>query len=162
MKNLKNKVALLVLIIGSVLIYIFYRGIYPKNNDSLIKPAKITPNTSEQKGDEPRVVETKPVNLDGNIVAPNQTIELTFNMPLENVPEFKHKFDPELEHKTELSADRKTVKITPVKGFVPGTYYSLTILRDTKFNIYPGKAETKKVTQQEMMFKFKTVDYKGV
>ncbi len=105
--------------------------------------------------DPPKIVSTKPDPLENSIVSANQTIEITFNRPLENVGEFKSKIEPKVDYKVELSGDRKTAKIMPVKPFDLGSTYTLFIGTETKFD---GVGRW----GQEKIFHFKTITYRGV
>ncbi len=68
---------------------------------------------------------------------------------------FKSRLDPKIDYKVELSSDRKTAKIKPVKGFLLGTTYTLFIGTETKFDGVGRWGE-------EKIFHFKTITYRGV
>lgn len=151
--SLIQKIMILVAAVGAALILLFQRGIYSQG------PLP-TPVQSEQKpvvvSDEPQVVSTNPNPLDEAIIFPSQTVELTFNFPLENVGEFKHKLEPTVEYEIKLSDDRKTVKISPKKSFQLGTTYTLSIqANETKF-------DGKKRLPGDITYHFKTIEYKGI
>lgn len=105
--------------------------------------------------DPPQIVSTKPEPLDNTIIAATDTIEITFNRSLENVGEFKVRIEPEVEYKVELSNERKTAKIIPVKAYSLGTTYTLFIGTETKFD---GVGRW----GQEKIFHFRTIKYTGV
>lgn len=151
--TLKQKIMVMVAIVGAALIFIFKEGLYSKpvtqNTDSKIEERNQSQDT------EPRVVSTNPENLDGLTILADQTIEITFNLPLENKGEFKYRIDPEAEVEIKLSDDRKTAKIIPLKSFSLGTSFTLTIKPDTKF-------DGKKQLNRDIIYHFKTVSYKGV
>lgn len=124
----------------------------------------ITPNppttkevqkTAQSTDGKPQVVSTKPDPLNDSIVPASQIIEITFNRPLENVGEFKVKIEPKTDFKVELSSDRKTAKITPVKPFELGTTYNMSIGTETKFDGVGRWGE-------EKVFQFRTIRYRGV
>ena len=105
--------------------------------------------------DPPKITSTKPDPLENSIVSANQTIEITFNRPLENVGEFKSKIEPKVDYKVELSGDRKTAKIIPTKPFDLGLTYTFFIGTESKFD---GVGRW----GQEKIFHFKTITYRGV
>jgi len=87
---------------------------------------------------------------------PTQTLEFTFNYPVENKGEFKHKFEPEFkDYEVKLSEDRKTVRVIPIKPFTLGTTYTFAILPESKF-------DGKKVLKESFTYHFKTIEYRGV
>lgn len=103
----------------------------------------------------PKIVGTKPDPLEEGIVAAGDTLEITFNRPLENAGEFKSRIDPEIKYKVELSGDRRTAKIVPDKPFDLGTTYTLFIGTETKFDGVGRWGE-------EKVFHFRTISYRGV
>ncbi|MBU1000555.1 hypothetical protein KKE78_04130, partial [Patescibacteria group bacterium] len=105
--------------------------------------------------DKPTIVTTKPDPLEETIISTVDVIEITFNRPLENVGEFKSRLEPDLEYKVELSSDRKTAKIKPVKSFLLGATYTLFIGPETKFDGVGRWGE-------EKIFHFRTITYRGV
>lgn len=151
--SLKQKIMILVTLIGAVLILIFQRGIY--GQDYKVFPQPTTHPTENTDNNEPKIVATQPPTLDEAIIAPTQTIEITFNLPLENVGEFKYRIDPQPDLKVSLSDDRQTAKIAPTTPFKLGTTFTLFILPDTKF-------DGKKNLGREIIYHFKTIEYKGV
>ena len=82
-------------------------------------------------------------------------IEISFNKPLQNVPEFKVRIEPKVDFKVELSSERKTAKITFIKPLDLGAAYTLTINPDTKFDEVGDWGQTKD-------FHFRTVRYRGI
>lgn len=146
MRRLSNKTILAIILIGIGVIYVFYHGIYQKS--TLNNTKGVTQETAE-----PSVATTNPV--DRATILPTQTIEITFNQPLENVGEFKNNIDPKVEYTVELSSDRKTAKITPKGSFALGTTYTLTIKPDTKFDGH-------KLFNKDYTLQFKTIDYRGI
>lgn len=113
--------------------------------------------------DKPQITSTNPSPLEeGTTISPSQIIELTFNLPLENIGELKHELQPKADYKIELSQDRKTVKLIPQPIFTVGTTYTLTIKPDSKFNESPGNESTKKILQNDITLRFKTPEYRGI
>lgn len=129
----------------------------------LVKSISKTPNNSTtptqkrqvSENDSPQIVSTKPENLDQTIISASDIIEITFNKSLQNVPEFKIRIDPKVDIKVELSQDRKTAKIIPIKPYELGSSYTLYINPDTKFDGMGNWGETK-------TFHFRTIKYTGV
>lgn len=152
--TLKQKIMVVVALIGAALIFIFPRGIDNKPPQSTEQP-RIQEQTQVNQNEEPGVVSTNPENLDGTTILANQTIEITFNLPLENRGEFKNRIDPEAEYEIKLSDDRKTAKIIPLKPYKLGTGFTLFIKPDTKF-------DGKKQLEREIIYHFRTINYKGV
>ena len=153
--TLKQKILVIIATVGVILIAIFKGGFYKTTSTIDIN----TPQTNSQSagidlGDSIKIVSTNPTSLDNSIILPNQTIEITFNIPLENVGEFKNKIEPKSNYKVELSNDRKTAKIIPQTPFNLGTTYTLFILPDTKF-------DGKKRLQRDFLFHFSTINYNG-
>lgn len=151
----KQKVIAIAAIVGIILIVIFLRGTSGKPKSSTLSPTKTSPTIQVSQNDKPQIISTKPNPLEENIISAADTIEITFNRPLENVGEFKSRLEPNLEYKVELSGDRKTAKIKPVKGFLLGTTYTLFIGPETKFDGVGRWGE-------EKIFHFKTITYRGV
>lgn len=157
MNYLKQKFIWIILVVGIlILILIFQKDLYSK-----LKSADNTPQTVESvkqelpKDAEPQIISTKPDPLENAIISATEEVEITFNRPLENVGEFKVRIDPKIDYKVELSANRKTARIVPVKPYQLGTTYTLFIGPDTKFDGVGswGKDKT---------FHFRTITYRGV
>ena len=105
--------------------------------------------------DSPQIISTKPDPLDNAIVSATETIEITFNRPLQNIGEFKNRIEPKIEYKVELSGDRKTAKIIFEKPLDLGTSYTLSIGPDTKFDGMGDWGQNKD-------YHFRTITYKGI
>lgn len=150
--TLKQKIMIVIAFMGTLLILIFQHGFYGQTFPILNSSSN---QQVENQPVEPEVTSTNPQNLDGATVLPNQTLEITFNLSLENAAEVKNKVEPQVDYKIELSEDRKTVKIIPNKPFNLGAGYTLSILSDTKF-------EGKKTLGKDLLFHFSTISYKGV
>lgn len=153
-KILRQRIISAVLLIGAGLIAIFTFGLYKPSSPTL--PSE--PSAQNTVSDNIELVSTNPEGLIKKqevIILPNQSIEFTFNQPLENVPETKIAIEPTFEVKVELSKDRKTARLTPSKPFALGQGYTLFIKGDTKF-------EGKKQLGRDLDFHFSTISYKGV
>lgn len=145
-----------VAIVGALLILLFQRGIYSKTTvESAVDKTPTTNQSAVQQTDRPVVVSTVPSPLEEAIIVPTQVIEITFNLPLENVGEFKNRIEPKSDYTVKLSDDRKTAKIIPTPLFNLGTTFTLFILTDSKFD--GGKR-----LDRELIYHFKTLEYKGV
>ncbi len=105
--------------------------------------------------DKPTIISTKPNPLDESIITATEIVEITFNRSLENVGEFKLRIEPQIDHKVELSGDRKTARIIPEKPYQLGTTYTLFIGTETKFDGVGRWGE-------EKVFHFRTIPYRGV
>lgn len=169
----KQRLIVIIIALGLALIAIFTRGLYSptpptlpwldqNTADQLTTPPtvavikEVETKDSQGRTEKVQVVATKPNPLEEAVVVPTQVVEITFSQPLENVGEFKHRLDPKPEeYKIELSNDRKTAKIIPIKPFTLGTRYTLFITTDTKF-------DGRKVTQQDLIFHFSVIPYQGV
>lgn len=150
--RLKQKIIAAVIALGLILIAIFNKGLAPKNESPINTPKK----TGQQvQTDTPELISTNPSPLDGTTILPTQIIEFQFNLPLENDAETKITLDPKVEYKIELSNDKKTAKIIPLKPFTLGQGYTLSIKGDTKF-------QGKKTLGRDYGFGFRTIEYKGV
>lgn len=113
------------------------------------------PKVSVSEDKSPKIISTKPDPLEEAIIGANEAVEITFNRSLENIGEFKVKIEPKVELKVELSQDRKTAKIIPLKPYELGATYTLFIGPDSKFDGVGAWG-------QERVFHFKTIRYRGV
>lgn len=147
--NKKIAIVLAVIVLGVLLTFGWSK--LSTNSAPASKPQ--SPQVSEK--DKPQIVSTKPDPLEGSIISASDVIEITFNRSLENVGEFKVRIDPKAEIKLELSGDRKTGKIIPVKPYELGSGYTIFIKPDTKFD---GAGEWR----EEKIFHFRTIRYRGV
>lgn len=157
MLSLKQKIIGIIAIIGTILILIFQRG-FSSNPTATLEPVRINLDPQPQKQiqiDTPELVSTNPSPLDGAILWGLQPIEITFNMPLENIPELKYKLEPQIDIKVELSSDKKTVRFIPTKTLPLGVGFTLFISGDAKF-------DGKKTLGKDYTFRFKTIEYKGI
>ena len=168
--NSKNKLVLMVTTVGLILIYIFGQGFGSESLNSLgltnrsSKSGSSSASTDNNSQKKPEVISSSPLfGEDPIVILPSQVIEITFNVPFENTGEVKYRLDPPISDlKVELSSDRMTVKFTPLTPLKLGTTYTLSILPDSKFNINPGKQETKIVLDHNFDFHFKTLEYRGI
>lgn len=146
---MRNRILIgLILISGALFLYLFTKPTSVKTEE---------PKSSAQpsQAEKPTIVSTKPNPLDNIIIPADQIIEISFNRPLQNAPEFRIKFEPKIEFKVELSSDRKTAKIIPIKPYELGASYTLSIGPETKFDGVGNWGEDKN-------FRFRTVKYRGI
>lgn len=141
-----------VAIIGLLLILIFKNGFGTPFKATGQAPSVVSNSAQAEYAE---VVSTKPQLKDSPVILPNQIIEITFNLPLENIGEFKHRIDDFKDYKAELSNDKKTVLIIPVKPFELGKSYTIFISKESKFD---GKKRLRDSTH----FTFHTIEYRGV
>lgn len=151
--TLKQKILLFILIAGSVLIWIFQRGLYAEPTKKETTPTP-TAQVQEASG-KPEVVSTKPTDLENSYILPTQVIEITFNMPFENIGEAKNRVEPKADYKAELSVDRKTLILKPARTWDLGKSYTLIIQPDSKF-------DGRKLLNRDVNFHFRTINYNGV
>ncbi len=151
MNILRNKIILIIIIVAAIAIFLFLKGISLKPQPQ--KPTEQKPTQTQNES--PKIVSTKPDPLENTIISATEVVEITFNRPLENVGEFKLKMDPKIDYKIELSSDRRTAKIIPVKPYQLGTAYIIYIGGETKFD---GVGQW----GQEKIFHYRTIKYTGV
>lgn len=148
---MNSKKIIIIIVIASVFfIFVFYKLLAGNINKNSV---------SESKKDEAMqtgvvVTGTNPDPLENIIITENQIIKISFSDPLENIGEIKYKIDPKVELKVELSADRKTATLTPVKKFDLGNTYTLFITPDSKFD--GGKR-----LSSDKVYHFRTVAFRG-
>lgn len=155
MIKLKQAIIIFIVVLAIILSFILWKGSLDKPKGQAISAKQSSQSSPITQNDSPQIVSTKPDPLEDNIVGATDTIEITFNRPLENVGEFKSNIEPKVGYKVTLSSDRKTAKITAVKGFLLGTTYTLFIGTETKFDGIGRWGE-------EKIFHFKTITYRGV
>lgn len=144
--------ALILVVLASVWIKNFLQTESSSKNNPVIEQPVQTPKNENSS---PSIISTKPNPLEEAIISAYEIIEITFNTPLENEPEFRRRFDPQVEHKVELSADKKVVRFIPQKPYELGTTYTLFISGETKF-------EGGKRLDGEKIYHFSTIKYRGV
>jgi hypothetical protein len=145
----KAKIITAIVVIGAILIAIFQFGLGGPGAERGVDTIQT---------ESPVVVATNPAAMKEKktvVVLPTQSIEITFNQPLENVPETRITIEPKADYKVELSSDKKTIKIIPVTPYSLGQGYSLFIKADTKF-------DGKKTLGSDVDFHFATISYNGV
>lgn len=152
MHSYKKIIITAIALIGLALLAIFYKGLY---SPAPITKLNLQTTQVDIQPEKPLVLTTNPSPLEDATILPTQIIELTFNYSLIAPSELKHKIDPPADIKIELSADRKTVKIVPVKPYHLGSGYTLFILPDTKF-------EGGRLLKDEKIFHFKIIRYRGI
>ena len=116
-----------------------------------------TPQTTQ--AEKLEIVSTNPSPLEGSTILPTQYIEVTFNKPL-FVSEFKHRFDPEIDHEVKVINGRdyafgSSFRIIFKKPLELGSGYTLFILSNTK-------TEENLELKQDFDFHFSTISYRGV
>lgn len=150
---MKKQIILGVAILVIMVIVIYKVGLLKKEN--LMYQPEIN---SEQKSDDLKIISTNPEPLDGAVILPTQNLEIKFNK-LVSVSEFKHMFDPELEHEVQADYDKisntTTVKIIFKKPLDLGSGYTLFVLSDTN-------SEDNSRLGNEYVYHFSTIKYKGV
>ena len=157
MQNFKKKtlIILVTAIIGLLIWWSKETAQSPTSGVGSDSPEVNTPEVDKITNEKPRIVSTKPDPLEEAIVPATDTVEITFNRPLENVGEFKVRIEPKIDFKAELSGDRKTAKIIPLKPLELGSGYTLFIGTETKFDGVGRWGE-------EKIFHFRTIRYRGI
>lgn len=118
------------------------------------------PEVEPQAGtsDQLLIVSTDPDPLEGAVILPTQNIEFKFNKHI-SVSEFKHRFDPEIEHELDAEYDNKanttTFKIKFIKPLDLGSGYTIFVLSNTN-------SVDKKELGKEYTYHFSTIKYRGV
>ncbi len=154
--SLKQKIMIVVGIVGAILIAIFQHGLYSKpapvslNSNTLQNSPTTLPKTNL-----PQIISTNPSPLEEAIIWAMQPVEITFNTPLENIPEFKYRFEPEVKMEVKLSNNNQTVTFTPKEPLKLGSVFTLFISPESKF-------QGKKTLGKEYIYHFRTIEYKGV
>lgn len=151
--SFKQKLITGIVVIGLILIAVFQKG--SDNKKSEVGNQSSDKKQETQVSDEPRLVSTNPSPLNNATILPTQTVEFTFNQPLENRGELKFEIKPTAQVDIQLSNDKKTAKIIPTKPYLLGQTYTINIKTDTKF-------DNKKRLPDGLNFTFKTIDYRGV
>ena len=106
-----------------------------------------------------QIVSTNPNPLDEATILPTQAIEITFNKPIFR-SEFKHKFDPEVDHDVEVVNEEnqeygKLFRIVFKKPLEFGSGYTLFIEQNTH-------SEDKQTLEKNYQYHFKTIKYSGI
>lgn len=148
-----------IIIFITIIIVILTIGLAWKNKPQPKEPKaeqpKPKPAVQIKESDPPQIISTKPDPLNEIIIPASEPIEITFNRPLQNVPEFKIRIEPKPDYKVELSPDRKTARIIFNKPLDLGGSYTLYIQSDTKFD---GVGEWR----EDKTYRFRTIKYTGV
>lgn len=151
-----KKIIILAFIFVSLLGFGLY--IFKVKDTDITKKQQSSLSLSPPKGNlVPYVISTFPSSLEGALILPTQTIQITFSDPVVNTDELKHKMDPEDgKYKLKLSDDRKTLFIIPSPTFDLGRGYTFFILsNETKFD------QSKKL-DGDIIYHFRTISYNGV
>lgn len=146
---------ILTILLGASLIFFYNKGLQKETARLKNTVANTSPIISSAENPQPKIISTKPDPLEEAVVSATEVIEITFSKPLENTGEFKHKIEPKVDYKLELSQDRKSVKIIPQKPYELGTTYTLFISPESKFD---GGSRL----DGEKIFHFRTIRYRGV
>lgn len=156
---MRNKKLFSVIIAGSIILIVLSG--YKLFKSKTTPPFKNTADEPRQEnhtekidGKKVSILSTNPDPLNETIIQSDQTIEITFSNPIENTGEFKHRIEPKPDYKLELTQERKTIKIIPVKPFELGITFTLFISPETKFD---GGARL----SEEKNYHFKTVKFIG-
>ncbi len=149
MKNSKLILVIILLILLTAGIIYFIKTQGTKSQPAVSQDSPSTQTESAQ------ILSTKPDPLENSIIAASDPVEITFNKPLQNIGELKIRIEPKVEFKIELSSDRKTGKIIPLKPLELGITYTLFIGPETKFDGMGNWG-------MEKIYHFKTVKYTGV
>lgn len=144
-------ITLIVVIAGFIFVGLKFIKSKPNNAPQDHAASQTTPDLSDKKAN---LISTNPDFSNDPIIEASQKIEITFDKPLENSGELKMKIDPKPDYKVELSSDRKTAQIKPVKPYELGLEYSISISPESKFDNGARLSEGKN-------FHFRTVKYRG-
>ncbi len=148
-----KKLIIVVVVLGVG--FFTYKNMFSNSPDQTPTASSSSQTQKTVQTDTPQLVSTKPDPLDETVILPTQTVEITFNVPIENIGELKYKLEPVVKYKAKLSDDRKTVIISPVSAFPVGTTFTLNVSPLTKF-------DGKKFLKEGIIIHFKTIGYKGV
>ena len=148
--QINKKFLFAIIIFISILLVIFIQ----KN-----KPAVNKNPTSQTQPEVFRLVSTNPDPLDKTTILPNQPIEFIFSKPIFR-SEFKHSFDPDIEHEVEVIDGRDNafgnkMRIVFKKPLELGSGYTLFIHSNTT-------TESKETLGRDYIYHIKTIVYKGV
>lgn len=155
---MKKKIILILVVILFLAVSFFLMKHFKRGSNSQVatpQSSSESPQPAVSEKDPPRIVSTKPENLDNSIIPAFVPLEFTFNRPLENEGEFKIKIEPKVDFKVTVSNERKTGVVTFQKPLELGTSYTLFIGTETKFTGMGRWGE-------EKVFHFRTIPYKGL
>jgi hypothetical protein len=131
--NKKTLIAILTAL-GLLLIGIFYQGLYRKEPEFKQQTVVETPSPIPNP-DEIMLVSTQPDLSQEPTISSLQPISLTFSYPLTFDPEKgRIKFEPEVDFKSELTNESKTLVVTPLEPFESGQNYTLHLTSELKFD----------------------------
>ncbi len=148
------KLVILLVIIGVIGLTVFFNYRDSSNSEKQSNSSEKA-ETPASPNDRPKVVSITPTPGENNVLLPTQPIEITFNIPVQNGGEFKHKLDPKLEYDISTSNDRKTIIIKPKSTYPLGQGITLIISPETKF-------DNQQKLENEVIYHFQTIQYKGV
>ena len=146
------------LVVGIIVLVLVFSFVF---KDKIFKVAgkPIEPEISnEVTEDKLEIISTNPDPLEGAVILPSQSIEIKFNKII-SVSEFKHKFDPEVEHEVKVISDNTEestiIKISFKKPLELGNGYTLFVLANTI-------SEDNKLLNRDFVYHFSTIKYRGV
>lgn len=147
----KNK-----LILALVVCAIIIAGVFLYQKKAAAPQAPQEAPKQEQNTSEPIIISTSPEGIldKTEVILPNQEIRINFNLPIENIGEFKHEITPKTKYQAKLTDDRKAVVIKADGLFPVGVEFTLIMRPDTKF-------DGKKTLGREIRAHFKTPEYRG-
>ena len=149
---MKKQIFFGVLILGTIFIIILKENFFDKQ-----KQVQVQEKPVEQiESDDLKIISTSPDPLEGATILPTQNIEFKFN---KQISEFKHRFDPEVDHEIEAAYDSTdkttTIKIIFKKPLILGSGYTLFVLSNTN-------SVDKIELGRQYDYHFSTIKYKGV
>lgn len=148
----KNK-----LILALVVCAIIIAGVFLYQNKKVAPQApQEAPKQEQNTSSDPVIISTSPAGIldKTEVILPNQEIRINFNLPIENIGEFKHEITPVTKYQAKLTDDRKSVVIKADGLFPVGVEFTLIMRPDTKF-------DGKKTLGREIRAHFKTPEYRG-
>lgn len=149
-KPTKTNIIGIIIALGLLLLGIFFNGLYEPNG------LEQTSNQKQVQSNNVTVVSTTPSKLDESTILPNQTLEINFSDGIEqSQKKVQLTIEPTVDYKVEVTNGNKTLKIIPNKPFGFDQAYTLKVTTDTNF-------EGGKKLDNDVVYRFKTIPYKGV
>lgn len=116
-------------------------------------------STLSSSTDKLQLLSTNPKPLDGATILPTQVLEFTFSQPVSKT-EFKHHFDPEVDHQVEVVEPSGSwigtkLRITFKKPLQLGSGYTLFVESSTH-------SEDQQSLGQDYIYHFSTIKYTGI
>jgi len=151
---MKKQIVILILILSAAGVLFIVKGNFKKADQENQKLSQ----GKQPAEDELKIVSTTPDPLEGATILPTQNIEFKFNKQIA-VSEFKHRFDPNVDHNVEVNYNKQTnITIVTIKFSKPldlGNGYTLFVLANTD-------SEDGKKLNRDYNYHFSTIKYKGV